>query len=359
MRRACKLTLGFATDHKRRAINALLEAYRAAVNHYVQHLWNAKGALDKNTLSLLSSSHTRLSSRYRSQALKQAIEMIVFTKKSVKGTHKQCGIPVFKGAAILDAKFVTIEEGKGSFDMVIKLSCLAKGKRLIIPTKATKVVNKWLSKPSAKIIHGCSLTEDSITIWVDIPDTDAKHGLSLGVDIGINKLLSLSNGTHLGTDFRALRDKVKRKSPMSKAKKRALLERDNYIHRIINLLPWDSLGLLAIENLKNVKTGKQKNRGKQFRKALIPWTYSQVIEVLKQKAQENRVHLVSVAPAYTSQTCPSCGTMSRDNRKAEKFLCVNCAYSQDADSVGAMNILTKALQLIGSVESPMLLKAIE
>ncbi len=357
MRRACKLTLGFATDKKRRAINALLEAYRAAVNYYIRHLWQTNGRLDKDTLALLPDSHTRLSARYRSQALKQAIETVVFTKKAVKGTHKHCSMPVFRGSATLDAKFVAIEAGKGSFDLVVKLSCLEKGKRLILPTKKTKILNKWTSRPLARIIQGCSLNENSITIWVELPDLEAKKGSSLGVDIGVNKLLSLSDGSHLGTEFKALRDKIKRKKPKSKAKGRAIKERNNFIHRIVNLLPWAAMGMLAIEDLKHMKTGKQKNRGKQFRKAMIPWTYCQVIEVLKQKAQENRVHLVAVAPAYTSQTCPDCGTVSKGNRKAEKFCCINCGYSHDADTVGAMNILVKALRLVGSVESPALCKS--
>lgn len=358
MRRACKLTLGFATDKKRRAINALMEAYRTAVNHYIRHLWHTPGKLDNDTLALLPNEHTRLSARYKSQALKQAMETVIFTKKAVKGTHKHCSMPIFKGSATLDAKFVTIEEGKGSFDLIIKLSCLEKGNRLILPTKKTAVLNKWLAKPLAKTIQGCSLTEDSITIWVDLPDLRPKKGAALGVDIGVNKLLSLSDGSHLGTEFKALRDKIKRKKPKSKAKGRAIRERDNFIHNTINKLPWASLGFLAIEDLKGLKTGKQNNRGKQFRKALIPWTYCQVIGVLKQKAQENRVDLVAVAPAYTSQTCPLCEMVSRGNRKAEKFCCINCGYSHDADTVGAVNILIKAMRLVGSVESPMLVNGV-
>jgi putative transposase len=130
------------------------------------------------------------------------------------------------------------------------------------------------------------------------------------------------------------------------------------IHREINKLPWGILGFLAVEKLKGLKKGKKKNRSKKFRKALIPWTYRQVIEVLQQKAQENRVHLDLVDPAYTSQTCPNCGTVSKDNRNAEDFECIYCHYHNDADVVGALNILHKALGLEGSLESPLLLKAV-
>jgi len=153
------------------------------------------------------------------------------------------------------------------------------------------------------------------------------------------------------------RDKINRRKPKSKGKRRAVRQRDNFIRQQVNRLPWNELGLLAIEDLKNLKRGKRRNRGKAFRKAMIPWTYCQVIEAIHQKCQENRVHLVTVEPAYTSQTCPSCGKVSRNNRKAEKFKCIDCMYSQDADTVGALNILTKAFQLMRSVESPMPIKA--
>jgi hypothetical protein len=75
MRRAVKLSLAFVTQAKRKQINALLEAYRAAVNFYIRSLWNERGKLDKATLSRLKS--TRLSQRYKSQALKQALEIVI------------------------------------------------------------------------------------------------------------------------------------------------------------------------------------------------------------------------------------------------------------------------------------------
>jgi predicted transposase len=77
MRRAVKVSLAFATQEKRRQINALMEAYRAAVNFYIRSLWNDRGKLDKTTLARLKS--TRLSERYKSQALKQALEIVVAT----------------------------------------------------------------------------------------------------------------------------------------------------------------------------------------------------------------------------------------------------------------------------------------
>jgi hypothetical protein len=57
MRRAVKVSLAFATQEKKRQINALMEAYRAAVNFYIRSLWKDRGKLDKAALARLK--HTR------------------------------------------------------------------------------------------------------------------------------------------------------------------------------------------------------------------------------------------------------------------------------------------------------------
>jgi len=46
-------------------------------------------------------------------------------------------------------------------------------------------------------------------------------------------------------------------------------------------------------------------------------------------------------PAHnTSRTCPCCGHIAKENRLTPtKFLCVDCGYEENADVVGAMNVL--------------------
>ena len=134
-------------------------------------------------------------------------------------------------------------------------------------------------------------------------------------------------------------------------------ERITLINQVINLLPWTQLSVLGVENLNNLKLGKQKNRGKVFRKALAPWTYRRVLDRIGHKAQENRVRLVAVPPAYTSQKCPACSKVTSENRKGEHFQCVRCGYGNDADTVGALNVLARTLDTLGSLQSPRLKRA--
>jgi len=65
---------------------------------------------------------------------------------------------------------------------------------------------------------------------------------------------------------------------------------------------------------------------------------------LKYKLERTGGELLVVNPAYTSQDCPECGHRDAANRpnKGERFKCVKCGYENNADIVGAMNILKRS-----------------
>lgn len=358
MRRACKVSLEHLTDAKRSRIIALLQAYRAAVNFFIASFWQSPGRLDGETLARLPKEKTRLSERYKSAAQKQALDIVSCTRKAARATGVTPSRPDFEGTAVFDAKTVTIEYGKGSFDLVVKISSLCKGERIVIPTRHTAVTRKWLAKPLAKFVQGCALSEDSLILWVDLPDLPSKNddgesgGDVLGMDIGVCKLLSTSDGQHYGREFRAIRDKIRRRKPGSRSRARARREREHFINRTLNQLPWARLRALGVEDLLDMKRGKKRGRGKSFRKAMAPWTYRQVLTRASHKAQENRVLLVAVDPANTSRTCPACKVVSKKSRKGENFKCVSCLHEEDADTVGALEILDRTLRLLGSLASP-------
>ena len=129
LRRACRISLDFATASKRRKIDRLLEAYRGAV--YVRSLWRTPGQLDGETLARLPAEHKRLQSMQKDQALKQALSIVSSTRKSTKVIGASPERPKFKGMAVL-CRGVTVMDGRKSFDLVIKLSTLRRGQRITI-----------------------------------------------------------------------------------------------------------------------------------------------------------------------------------------------------------------------------------
>lgn len=49
-----------------------------------------------------------------------------------------------------------------------------------------------------------------------------------------------------------------------------------------------------------------------------------------------------VVPDYTSQTCPVCSHLEKENRNGKSFKCKCCGYEADADYVGSLNIKARA-----------------
>jgi len=59
--------------------------------------------------------------------------------------------------------------------------------------------------------------------------------------------------------------------------------------------------------------------------------------------------VLRVAPHHTSQTCPYCHHVAKENRLTQaEFVCVECGFSENADLVGAMNVLAKGHALLAS-----------
>ena len=52
--------------------------------------------------------------------------------------------------------------------------------------------------------------------------------------------------------------------------------------------------------------------------------------------------LFAVPPQNTSRTCPCCGYIAKENRQTQAvFKCLECGYTENADVVGAINILRR------------------
>ncbi|WP_303272156.1 transposase, partial [uncultured Megasphaera sp.] len=72
---------------------------------------------------------------------------------------------------------------------------------------------------------------------------------------------------------------------------------------------------------------------------LRSWTFYQLEQYLTYKAHENRSEVLKVSAKYTSQRCPKCATIRKENRKPHQHLYrCQCGYQSNDDRIGAMNI---------------------
>lgn len=84
---------------------------------------------------------------------------------------------------------------------------------------------------------------------------------------------------------------------------------------------------------------------------LKDWTFFELQEFIKYKAQEKGIKVVKVNPRFTSQRCSKCGFIASTNRNPDgdnvkKFKCQSCGYETDADFNAARNLATKNIDKI-------------
>jgi IS605 OrfB family transposase len=97
-------------------------------------------------------------------------------------------------------------------------------------------------------------------------------------------------------------------------------------------------GEVVVEDLSHLR-GRTKSR--RLSRKVSRWMRQSLRERLEFKAQAGGSRLVIVNAAYTSQTCPACGWVDRENRHGDRFRCVRCGFTAAADQVGAVNILRR------------------
>jgi len=339
MKRSAILSLRFTTKAKQAVVSSLIMEYRRAVDFYLGLCWDKGGRLDANTLRQLVSS---LSYRYKGQALKQAVGIVVGTKRAAKKLGRTVAMPIFCGGADLSTNFLNLSPGANSFDCWARLSTLDKGHPLWLPLRKTRVFNKWNAQ--GRLLPGGSLFERRGTFYIrvtfDIPNhAVADGGPSLGIDRGVGIVLATSDGQLIGTDLNRSIERIKRTQPKSRGRERARKARDQYINECLKALPFAGFSVFVIEQLKGIKFGRRGKLSRRTNRHFSHWTVGALGQRLKMLCEENRVRLVEVPPAYTSQRCPACGHVEKGNRRGAMFQCLVCGHNQHADIVGAQNIL--------------------
>ncbi len=196
------------------------------------------------------------------------------------------------------------------------------------------------------------------------------QGPSTGIDVGIARFATLSDGTFLAplNSFkkheqrlakyqRRMARKTKFSNNWKKAKGRVQRihssianARNDFLHKASTQISKNH-AMVCIEDLqvRNMSKsasgtleapGRKVAQKKGLNKAILDQGWGEFRRQLEYKTRWNGGEFVAVPAAYTSQTCPCCGHISRENRQTQAlFACVSCGYENNADHVGAINVL--------------------
>ena len=221
-----------------------------------------------------------------------------------------------------------------------------------------------------------------VSIQVEQEIAEPKHeSISIvGGDLGVKRLLTLSNGQHFEPidtkkqtiKIKRLQKKLAKKVKFSnnwrkiKAKIATLHStvaniRHDRLHKISTALS-KSHAIIVLEDLKvknmtkNSK-GDAENHGKMVKqksglnRVILDQGWGIFKEYLKYKQVWQGGEVILVNPKHTSQTCPYCQHRHKDNRKTQAhFECVSCGFTDNADYVAALNVLARGHRAIACGE---------
>jgi putative transposase len=115
---------------------------------------------------------------------------------------------------------------------------------------------------------------------------------------------------------------------------------------------------LQVRNMSKSSKGTVEQPGKKvsqksgLNRAILDQGWGEFRRQLEYKMAWNGGMLLAVPPHHTSQTCPCCGHVSKDNRQTQaQFLCLDCGYENHADVVGAINVLERGYRLLACGET--------
>ena len=198
----------------------------------------------------------------------------------------------------------------------------------------------------------------------------------VGGDLGVKRLLTLSNGEYfepINTDKftakikrlqRKLAKKVKFSNNWKKIKQKisdlhskiACVRRDR-LHKISTSLSKSHV-MIVLEDLKignmtksskgNFEVpGKMVKQKSGLNRVILNQGWGMFREMLKYKQLWRGGEVLFVDPKHTSQTCPECRHKSPDNRISQAYFeCKMCGYANNADHVGALNILARGHRVL-------------
>lgn len=204
---------------------------------------------------------------------------------------------------------------------------------------------------------------------------------AIGIDVGIARFATFSDGSFVAplssfkrheVRLRRYQRSMSRKKKFSNNWKKARTKVQNIHGRIANarkdFLHKNTTAIsknhamvavedLQVRNMSRSAKGDVQTPGKQVRqkaglnKAILDQGWFEFRRQLDYKLNWSGGMLVAVPAHYTSQTCPACGHVAAGNRKTQAlFACLDCGYENNADVVGAMNILARGHRVIACGE---------
>ena len=204
---------------------------------------------------------------------------------------------------------------------------------------------------------------------------------AVGIDVGIARFATFSDGSFIASlnSFkkhqkrlaryqRRMARKVKfsnnwkkEKAKVQKVHTAITNARKDFLHKTTTTISQNH-ALVCVEdlqvgNMSKSSKGNREKHGKRVKqkaglnKAILDQGWGEFRRQLEYKMAWTGGLFIAVPAHHTSQTCPCCSHVAKENRLTQaRFLCVKCGHAENADVVGAINVLERGQRLLACGE---------
>ena len=198
------------------------------------------------------------------------------------------------------------------------------------------------------------------------------NGEALGIDVGVKLVVADSNGNkvlplklikelsklrlrakQLSNKKKGSKNRYKSKIRLAKINLKIANKRKDFLHKLSKQYSENQTVVvedLKIKNMTKSAKGTVETSGKMVKqkaglnRVITQQSWGMFFEMLQYKLARNGGELLKVDPRFTSQTCPKCEHVSKENRLSQaEFKCQKCNYINNADIVGALNVLARGI----------------
>ncbi|MEK3790775.1 transposase [Paenibacillus sp. FSL R7-0204] len=289
--------------------------------------------------------HANLPSAVKNQVIRDAKSLFQRFKKTKKRPLLQ------KRVYYVNNQNYTIWGNHISFPVMLerKVQCL------VVPVLLSDRERDMLSNGKLGLLRVVQKSAKwFVQISIERPTEPAEGHEVMGIDLGLKvpavvvtssgKTKFCGNGRQnkfVRRKYHSYRRKLGKLKKLSVIRKqndkesRFMKDQNHKISRqIVNMAIQERVSVIKLEKLKDIR--KTTRTSRKNAKNLHHWSFYQLQMFIGYKAALAGIQVVEVNPAYTSQTCPSCG--ERNKAKDRTYQC-DCGYTAHRDRVGAINIM--------------------
>ena len=219
-----------------------------------------------------------------------------------------------------------------------------------------------LHRPLEGRVKTCTIKRDVdqwyVVFYCEVEIEAGSHGgTSVGVDVGLEKFATLSDGTVIENPrfLRESEQKIKKRQrrvsrrkigsnrrkkarkELARAHRKVRNQRTDFAHKLSRQLA-DNYSTITFEKL-NILNMVQNHH---LAKSIVDASWNKLIQYTTYKAEEAGGKVVLVDPKNTSQMCSRCGMLVKKDLSVRVHECWNCGLTIDRDLNAALNILDRS-----------------